>query len=184
MGEFLMIGFLSLVGFFIVLAIMFYLMRDGIVKQAVDNFYEERNFKVKKELEMVGLFKTKFPNIKLYDLERNDYGEIIEESPLYLEIAKYLTKEMVLDDNNPDFDISDMFSKLLDKNSESYKTYVHIMRCVTNVNFESFIRKGLIYNFDGFNKKVMEEIEQHTDSVIVEVGTYIVEQIIEMMGVE
>lgn len=151
------------------------------VKNVTENHYEERNFKVKKSLKMTGLFGIQFPDIKLYDLDRNEYGEIAEESPLYIEIVKSLAKEMVIDTTNPDFDVNKVFVKLGDKNSDSYKTYVHIMRCLTNVNFESFVGKGLRYDFSQFNRPVMREIESHVDAIIVEVGTYMIEQIIEMM---
>lgn len=157
-------------------------LRNKLAKNVAENIYEERPFPVYKTLEMTGLFNTKFPDIKLYDLERDDELQIIESSPLYVEIAKYLTKEIKIDENDPNFDINEVFVKLGDKESDSYKTYVHIMRCLTNVNFDAFIMKGYKYDFSNFNKEVMREIEYHTDKIIVEVGTYVIEQILDMMS--
>jgi hypothetical protein len=146
----------------------------------VNEVYEERNFKVKKEIEMVGLLGTKFPNIKLYDLERDSFNQAIEDSALYLELVKNLIGEIKIDEETFGFDVSNMFSHLANRGSDSYRTYVHIMRCLTNVNFEAFVGKGITYNFSSFNKRVMNQIEEHVNSIIVEVGTRIVERVIEM----
>jgi hypothetical protein len=144
--------------------------------------YEDRGFKVKKSLSFIGKFNTKLKDIKLYDLDRDEYGRLIEDSPLYVEIALSLSKELKLDLSNPDFDIRKVFINLNNKDSESYKTYVHIMRCLTNFNFEAIVMKGLKYDFSWFNRHIIKEVEEHTDAIIVEVGSYMVEQIADMIN--
>lgn len=154
-------------------------------KNIAESAYEDRDFTVKKEVPMVGLFGVKFPDIKLYDLDRDEYGEIIENSPLYIEIAKWLLKEMKnADYGNRNFDINKIFINLNNKDSDSYRTYVHIMRVLTNVNFEAFVNKGMKYDFSKFNRDAMREIETHVDTTIVEIGTYMIEKIIEMSSSE
>lgn len=163
---------------FVVSIIVIITSKSRIVKSVADKFYEEREFRVKKELKMTGLFGIEFPNIKLYELDRNENGELDENSPLYIYVESKLAKEIRINEKDPNFDISDAFAHMLDKKSKSYFSYIHLMRILTNVNFEAFVIKGMKYDFSRFNKDVLSEIENHVDDVIVEVGTNMIKRIL------
>lgn len=143
-----------------------------------ENIYEDRpQFKVKKSLPMVGLFGTKFKDIQLYDIERNERGEIDTNSDLYKVVANKLINELEISSKQEGFEFSNAFVELGDKNSSRYKSYIYLMRCLTNVNFEAFVMKEGNTNFSSFNPEVLSEIENHVNSIIVEVGGFIINEI-------
>jgi hypothetical protein len=158
---------MGIFAFFISVIIVYYVVKNMMVSNFIKTIYEERAMIVVDEVEMKGALNTRFPKIKLYDIERLPNGELDYESDSFGYVVQLIFPHIKITE--------ELYVELENiQDGENYSTYVDLMRVLTNVNFSALrFRKG--YNFGDMNQAVINKVEQHVNKIVSEVFTYLVE---------
>lgn len=127
-----------------------------IIDETKDEFTWNKDFLVSNKTVKFGLF-----NVKLYELEKDENGNIDENGKLFMSIAKILAK--FIEVKIPDGIILNQDSK------EFEQAYVEIMTLCTNFRFNVFTFKNQDVKLIDFENNKIKGITDHVDNIVTEI---------------
>lgn len=159
----------------IILALVFFAIAYGIFKayktgrdEFVNSVFDDKDLPRKELIKLSRKF-----NIELYNLKKDEDGNIDRENYFYIKIARLVNKNVKFDFSDPDVESGEMdvVIELKDFHDDELKyEYMDIVGYITNFNFAQFVFKGDdMFGLFSSNSEIIDKIKDHADDIIHEV---------------